>query len=87
MAGGPSDAMKKTLMAIPMMTVKAGPRDGEPWKGRLKQELMALIAVGDFPSTPFNAPMLRVNWAGPPDPLSRSRTRVLGTAWKRNQLC
>eukprot|EP00050_Salpingoeca_kvevrii_P018349 m.73115 g.73115 ORF g.73115 m.73115 type:complete len:175 (-) comp8024_c0_seq1:143-667(-) len=36
-------ATKKTLAAIPLLSVNAGPRDGEKWVARLKEELMALI--------------------------------------------
>eukprot|EP00041_Stephanoeca_diplocostata_P006569 m.88644 g.88644 ORF g.88644 m.88644 type:complete len:105 (+) comp16434_c0_seq2:133-447(+) len=34
---------RKTLAAIPLHKVNAGPRDGDKWKDRLKEELMALI--------------------------------------------
>ena len=36
---------KKTLSAIPLCRINAGPRDAE-WTDRLKEELMGLIAVG-----------------------------------------
>lgn len=35
--------MKKTLGAIPLCKVKAGPRDGDAWKARLTEELKGLI--------------------------------------------
>ena len=32
-----------TVKKIPLLTVKAGPRDGEAWVSRLKEEYQALI--------------------------------------------
>merc|ERR1711871_916022 len=40
---GPDDATKATVQKLPMLTVKAGPRDGDDWVKRMKEELMALI--------------------------------------------
>eukprot|EP00096_Caligus_rogercresseyi_P010546 TRINITY_DN3896_c0_g1_i1.p1 TRINITY_DN3896_c0_g1~~TRINITY_DN3896_c0_g1_i1.p1 ORF type:complete len:167 (-),score=35.35 TRINITY_DN3896_c0_g1_i1:158-658(-) len=37
------DATKKTLAKIPMAKTKAGPRDGEVWVARLKEEYLSLI--------------------------------------------
>ena len=37
------NATKKTLAAIPLLKTKAGPRDGEAWMARLKEEYLALI--------------------------------------------
>jgi ufm1-conjugating enzyme 1 len=37
--------VKSTLQKIPLLTVKAGPRDGDEWIARLKQEYKALIEV------------------------------------------
>eukprot|EP01098_Paradermamoeba_levis_P014442 TRINITY_DN688_c0_g1_i4.p1 TRINITY_DN688_c0_g1~~TRINITY_DN688_c0_g1_i4.p1 ORF type:complete len:192 (+),score=72.90 TRINITY_DN688_c0_g1_i4:79-576(+) len=37
------DSVKNTLKKIPLLTVKAGPKDGEDWVKRLKEELTALI--------------------------------------------
>lgn len=37
--------MRKTLAAIPLLRVNAGPRSGEQWNARLKEELLALIQV------------------------------------------
>ncbi|EKX41075.1 hypothetical protein GUITHDRAFT_74934, partial [Guillardia theta CCMP2712] len=34
---------KKTLSSLPLLTVNAGPRDGDKWKDRLKEEYTALI--------------------------------------------
>ena len=39
------EATKKTLGAIPLLKEKAGPRDGDGWVTRLKEEYMSLIAV------------------------------------------
>ena len=36
---------KATVQKLPMLTVKAGPRDGDEWIKRIKEEYMALIAV------------------------------------------
>lgn len=36
---------KSIVQRIPLLTVRAGPRDGEEWGKRLKEELQALIAV------------------------------------------
>eukprot|EP00753_Platysulcus_tardus_P000268 PLAT1016.1.p2 GENE.PLAT1016.1~~PLAT1016.1.p2 ORF type:complete len:189 (-),score=68.67 PLAT1016.1:85-651(-) len=38
-----SDDMKRTVARIPLLTVRAGPRDGADWVARLKEELTALI--------------------------------------------
>lgn len=34
-----------TVQQIPLLSIKAGPRDGDQWIARLKQELNALIKV------------------------------------------
>jgi len=34
---------KSTVQKIPLLTVKAGPRDKDEWQKRLKEELQALI--------------------------------------------
>lgn len=39
------DATKKSLSSIPLLTVKAGPRDKELWPQRLKEEYQSLIKV------------------------------------------
>ena len=39
------EATKKTLAAIPLCTTRAGPRDGEQWVTRLKEEYTSLIKV------------------------------------------
>mmetsp|Transcript_24474 Transcript_24474/g.62817 ORF Transcript_24474/g.62817 Transcript_24474/m.62817 type:complete len:167 (+) Transcript_24474:215-715(+) len=43
MAHSFDDKTKSTVQKIPLLTVKAGPRDGETWKNRVKEELGALI--------------------------------------------
>ena len=40
---GVDEATKKTVQKLPMLTVKAGPRDGDEWIKRMKEEYMALI--------------------------------------------
>lgn len=37
------EATKKTLAAIPLLKTRAGPRDGDLWIQRLKEEYLALI--------------------------------------------
>ncbi|WAR05069.1 UFC1-like protein [Mya arenaria] len=37
------EATKKSLAQIPLLKTKAGPRDGELWVGRLKEEYQSLI--------------------------------------------
>ncbi|PVD26973.1 hypothetical protein C0Q70_12122 [Pomacea canaliculata] len=37
------EATKKTLAQIPLLKTKAGPRDGEQWVQRLKEEYLSLI--------------------------------------------
>lgn len=41
---------KKELGSIPLLKTKAGPRDGELWVQRLKEEYQSLIQVIGFPS-------------------------------------
>ena len=36
---------RNTVQKIPLLTVRAGPRDGEKWIERLKEEYTALIKV------------------------------------------
>jgi ufm1-conjugating enzyme 1 len=36
---------KKALAGIPLLKTNAGPRDGDQWNERLKEELIALIQV------------------------------------------
>mmetsp|Transcript_16635 Transcript_16635/g.34125 ORF Transcript_16635/g.34125 Transcript_16635/m.34125 type:complete len:112 (-) Transcript_16635:383-718(-) len=37
------DGTKATVQKIPLLSIRAGPRDGEAWNARLKEELTALI--------------------------------------------
>ena len=39
------EVTKKTLAAIPSLKTKAGPRDGDAWVARLKEEYLSLIKV------------------------------------------
>jgi len=41
---------KRTVQQIPLLTTRAGPRDGESWTTRLKEEYLALIQVRLAPS-------------------------------------
>jgi ufm1-conjugating enzyme 1 len=43
MADGISPATKTLLQKIPLLTIKAGPRDGDQWVARLKEEYSRLI--------------------------------------------
>ena len=36
---------KKTLATIPLLKTRAGPRDGDLWVDRLKEEYLSLIQV------------------------------------------
>lgn len=40
-----SNSTKEIVKKIPLLTIKAGPRDNEKYKDRLKEELNALIQV------------------------------------------
>ena len=40
---GIDDATKATMSKLPLCTIKAGPRDGEDWIKRVKEEYKALI--------------------------------------------
>ena len=44
-SGGPDADTKATVQKLPMLTIKAGPRDGDEWIKRVKEEYMALITV------------------------------------------
>lgn len=39
------EVTKKQLASIPLLKTKAGPRDGELWVQRLKEEYQSLIKV------------------------------------------
>lgn len=39
------DDTKRTVQKIPLLATRAGPRDGENWTKRLKEEYLALIQV------------------------------------------
>jgi len=39
------EATRKQLACIPLLRTKAGPRDGELWVQRLKEEYQSLIKV------------------------------------------
>lgn len=39
------DGTKNTVSKLPLLTVRASPRDKEAWTARLKEELTALIQV------------------------------------------
>ena len=39
------ETTKKTLAAIPLLKTRAGPRDGDAWVARLKEEYVSLIKV------------------------------------------
>ena len=39
------EATKKTLTSIPLLKTHAGPRDGDQWVLRLKEEYLSLIKV------------------------------------------
>lgn len=39
------DDTKRTVQKIPLLVTRAGPRDGDNWTKRLKEEYLALIQV------------------------------------------
>ena len=39
------EATKKTLASIPLLRTNAGPREGDQWAARLKEEYLSLIKV------------------------------------------
>lgn len=39
------EATKKVLASIPLLRTNAGPRDGDQWASRLKEEYISLIKV------------------------------------------
>lgn len=39
------ESTRKTLSSIPLLQIKAGPRDKDLWVARLKEEYQALIKV------------------------------------------
>jgi len=41
-------ASQTTAQKIPLLTIKAGPRDGDKWVARLKEELTSLIAYVNY---------------------------------------
>ena len=49
MTGVQDEGTKSTVQKIPLLTVKAGPRDPD-WGDRLKEEYAALIKVRFWPS-------------------------------------
>lgn len=40
---GFDEGTRKTVQQIPLLRTRAGPRDGEQWQARLREELQALI--------------------------------------------
>jgi ufm1-conjugating enzyme 1 len=45
MAASFDDKTKSTVQKIPLLTVKAGPRDGETWKNRVKEVSVPLLST------------------------------------------
>ncbi|KVI06816.1 Ubiquitin-conjugating enzyme/RWD-like protein [Cynara cardunculus var. scolymus] len=65
---------KSTLTQIPLLTVKAGPRDGAAWTQRLKEEYKALIAYTSMNKSRDND-WFRISAANP------EGTRWTGKCW------
>jgi len=61
---------KNTVQKIPLLTVRAGPRDGEKWVERLKEEYTALIKFVELNKQLDN------DW------FTLEATNSLGTRWK-----
>lgn len=49
-----ADATKKAVQSIPLLTIRAGPRDGDLWIQRLKEEYTALIQYVQMNKTADN---------------------------------
>lgn len=54
-----AEAVKK----IPLLTVNAGPRDGEEWSKRLKEEYKALIGAPTGATVGAHSPRWQRAWA------------------------
>ncbi|KAL3340263.1 hypothetical protein AABB24_028739, partial [Solanum stoloniferum] len=65
---------KSTLTQIPLLTIKAGPRDGAAWTQRLKEEYKALIAYTSMNKSKDND-WFRISAANP------EGTRWKGKCW------
>lgn len=65
---------KSTLTQIPLLTTKAGPRDGAAWTTRLKEEYKALIAYTQMNKSNDND-WFRISAANP------EGTRWTGKCW------
>ena len=65
---------KSTLTQIPLLSVKAGPRDGAAWTQRLKEEYKALIAYTAMNKSKDND-WFRISAANP------EGTRWTGKCW------
>lgn len=65
---------KSTLTQIPLLTTKAGPRDGAAWTQRLKEEYKALIAYTQMNKSNDND-WFRISAANP------EGTRWIGKCW------
>lgn len=65
---------KTTLTQIPLLTIKAGPRDGAAWTQRLKEEYKALIAYTSMNKSKDND-WFRISAANP------EGTRWKGKCW------
>ncbi|CAN6584285.1 unnamed protein product [Malus baccata var. baccata] len=65
---------KSTLTQIPLLTTKAGPRDGAAWTQRLKEEYKALIAYTQMNKSNDND-WFRISAANP------EGTRWTGKCW------
>ena len=71
-SGGFDSNTKKTVQKIPLLKTRAGPRDGEAWTTRLKEEYMALITY------------IKNNKEN--DNVRRSWARRAGSGWKEPEL-
>jgi ufm1-conjugating enzyme 1 len=50
MAAAFDEKTRSTVAKIPLCTVRGGPRDGDAWVQRLKEEYKSLISVRHHPS-------------------------------------
>lgn len=70
MSEGFSSGTKETVKKIPLLTVRAGPREKEDWQKRLKEEIQALIKYIQFNKATdsdwftINSSKDGINWTG-----------------------
>ena len=75
------EATKKTLVAIPLLRTNAGPRDGDQWATRLKEEYISLIKVTTDAVNKFTLYIMSCSM------LARTRSLITtGSDWNRPKM-